>query len=165
MQFDSDRLHTALTEIPPAAWSLASTYTETGVHHGYRRVVLVSAGQWKPYADLFAFVWDAMNPIADVTLSRLEPGGFIAPHRDAGPWLERWQVPIVISGSGLGVDTEVGQAFQVKHWEPHHVTNRGPGPRIHLVIDRNVPVEREPLPFATYPIPEDMNDLLSRSRQ
>lgn len=163
VKFNTDKLHDALNEIPDAAWSLASTYQETGVHHGYRRVVLVSAGQWKPYADLFGFVWDAMNPVHDVTLSRIESGGFIVPHRDSAPWFERWQIPIQASGDGL--TGPPGVTFPVAHWEPHHVTNRGPVPRIHLVIDRNVHVDRDPLPFATFPVPADMADLIERSQQ
>lgn len=168
LKFDTAQLVRALNEIPDSAWSLASTYRDTGVHHGYRRVVLVSAGHWQTYADLFGFVFDAMSPVRDVTLSRLDdPGGFIAPHRDAGPWFERWQVPLVASGDWHGQDVraEVGVAFPVQHWEPHAVTNRGPGPRIHLVIDRNIAVARDPLPFETFPVPDDMADLVDRSRQ
>ncbi len=163
MKFDTDKLYDALIEIPDAAWSLTSTYRETGVHHGYRRVVLVSAGHWKPYADLFGFVWDAMNPVRDVTLSWIEPGGFIAPHRDSAPWFERWQIPIRPSGDGL--TGPPGVAFPVAHWEPHMVINHGSEPRIHLVVDRDVPINRDPLPFATFPIPADMADLIERSQQ
>lgn len=163
MKFNPTELLDAFSEIPTDAWSLTSTYRDTGVHHGYRRVVLVSAGYQNPYADLFGFVWDAMSPVRDVTLSRLEQGGFIAPHRDAAPWFERWQVPIVVSGSGLS--GPIGVAFPVQHWKPHAVTNRGPGPRIHLVIDRDIAIQRNPLPFETFPIPDDMADLVDRSRQ
>ena len=165
MQFNTEQLTAALANIPDSAWSLASTYRDTGVHHGYRRVVLVSASHWNTYADLFGFVWDAMNPVRDVTLSRLEPGGFIAPHRDAGPWFQRWQVPIVTSCDWHGQSQEPGVAFPVEHWKPHAVTNRGPGPRIHLVIDRDIAIPRDPLPFETFPIPDDMADLVDRSRQ
>lgn len=126
-------------------------------------MVLVSGGQWKPHADLFGFVWDAMNPVRDVTLSWIEPGGFITPHRDAGPWFERWQIPIVTSGGGL--TGPPGDAFPVTHWEPHFVTNRGDTARIHLVVDRDVLVDRDPLPFATFPVPADMADLIERSQQ
>lgn len=167
LRFDPARLITALSLIPSEAWSQPSTYQDTGVHHGYRRVVLVSASHWNTYADLFGFVWDAMNPVRDVTLSRLEPGGFIAPHRDAAPWFERWQIPLITSGDWHGQDIhpQPGVAFPVKHWEPHAVTNRGTGPRIHLVIDRDIAIQRDPLPFETFPIPDDMADLVDRSRQ
>lgn len=168
LRFDPTCLVSALHQIPAAAWSLASSYLDTGVHHGYRRVVLVSAGQRRVYSDLFGFVWDAMSPVWDVTLSRLEPGGFIIPHRDAGPWRERWQVPIVTSGEWRGADVvhpEPGVPFLAKHWQPHAVTNRGSIPRIHLVVDRGVPVDRDPLPFTTYPVPADMADLVERSHR
>lgn len=168
MKFDVNRLHAALAEIPDSAWSLASTYQDTGVHHGYRRVVLVSASHWNPHADLFGFVWDAVGPVVDCTLSRLDPGGFIVPHRDAGPWRERWQIPIVTSGEWHAdppITPIAGVPFLARHWEPHAVTNRGDRARIHLVIDVDVPVDRGPLPFATFPVPADMADLVDRSRQ
>lgn len=167
VRFAAERLVSALAQLPESAWSLPSTFRDTGVHHGYRRVVLVSAGYPNRYADLFEFSWESLLPVRDVTLSRLEPGGFIAPHRDAGPWFERWQIPIVASGQWHGDGAhqpQVGVAFPVRHWEPHAVTNRGPGPRIHLVIDRDIPIPRDPLPFETFPIPDDMADLVDRSR-
>lgn len=165
--FNPGQLRDALAGLPEDAWSLPSTYQETGVHHGYRRVVLVSAGHFNPYADLFGFVWDALHPVRDVTLSRLDPGGFIVPHRDAGPWLERWQVPIVAAGQwhGGGATALPGVAFQVCHWEPHAVTNREHRARVHLVIDRDIAIKRDPLPFEKFPIPDDMADLVDRSRQ
>lgn len=163
LRFDPARLVTALSQIPTEAWSSPSTYRETSVHHGYRRVPLVTASKPQPHAELFQFTWDAMRPVRDVTLSWLDPDGFIIPHRDAGPWFERWQIPIQASGDGL--TGPPGVAFPVAHWEPHHVTNRGPGPRIHLVVDRDVHVDRDPLPFATFPVPADMADLIERSQQ
>ncbi|MEE3066576.1 MAG: aspartyl/asparaginyl beta-hydroxylase domain-containing protein [Actinomycetota bacterium] len=164
--FDPGQLLTALAGIGEDAWSLPSRFTETGVHHGYRRVVLVNNGHHKPHAELFGFVWDAMHPIRDATLSRIDPGGFIAPHRDGGPWQQRWQIPIVASGQWHAQETfnpQPGKAFEARHWEQHAVTNRGDGPRIHLVVDRDIPVDREALPFATFPVPADMADLIERS--
>jgi len=162
-QLDLGQLRAALAEVPAEAWSQPSRYPDTGVHHGYLRVPLVTAGKLQPHGELFQFVWDVMDPVRDVTLSRLESGGFITPHRDAGPWLERWQIPIQPSGDGL--TGAAGAAFPVAPGEPHHVTNRGPGPRIHLVVDRDIYVNRDPLPFATFPIPADMADLIERSQQ
>lgn len=167
-QFDTDRLSAALSRIPNESWSLASAYRDTGVHHGYRRVVLVSAGHWQPHADLFGFVWDALNPVWDAWLSWIEPGGFIVPHRDPGPWRERWQVPISPSGQWCGKETfepTAGNAFMVEHWAPHAVANRGATPRIHLVVDRNIHIDRDAEPFATFPVPAEMADLVDRSRQ
>ena len=108
-----------------------------------------------------------MAPVRDASLSWLEPGGFIIPHRDAGPWLERWQIPIAASGEWHGRESftpEPGVSFLAEHWETHSVTNRGDSARIHLVLDRDVPVNRDPLPFATFPVPADMADLIQRSQ-
>lgn len=168
MKFDPSRLQTALAGIPASAWSLASTYTQTRVHHGYRRVGLVSARQMQKHAELFQFVWDALDPIWDAWLSWIEPGGFIIAHRDAGPWRERWQVPISAAGQWRAQETfapKTGEAFPVAHWEPHAVMNRADTPRIHLVIDRDIHVDHPALPFETFPIPADMADLIERSQQ
>lgn len=168
MKCDSGQLQIALAEIPETAWSLPSTYTHTRVHHGYRRVGLVSARQPQKHAELFQFVWDALDPIWDAWLSWIEPGGFIIPHRDAGPWRERWQVPISAAGQWCATETFTpisGEAFPVTHWEPHAVVNRTNHPRIHLVIDRDVWVKKNALPFSTFPIPADMADLIERSQQ
>lgn len=168
MEFDPVRLQSALTLVPADAWSLASTYAETRVHHGYRRVVLVSAGQPQAHAALFEFVFDVLVPVREAWLSWVEPGGFIAPHRDAGPWRERWQVPINAAGDWCGASTFApvsGHAFPVEHWERHAVTNRTNLPRIHIVIDRDVWLDRPEQPFVVYPIPAAMADLVRRSLQ
>lgn len=168
MEFDPVRLQSALTLVPADAWSLASTYAETRVHHGYRRVVLVNAGQPWAHAPLFDFVLDKLAPIREAWLSWIDPGGFIAPHRDAAPWRERWQVPINAAGDWCGADTfkpVSGQAFTVEHWERHAVVNPTNLPRIHIVIDRDVWVDRPAQPFVVYPIPDEMTDLVRRSLQ
>ena len=168
MRFDAQLLAASLSEIPAAAWSLASTYPDTGVHHGYRRVVLVSAGRRQRYAELFDDVWRALHPVRDAWLSRIEPGGFIVPHRDPAPWFERWQVPIAAAGQWhYGADdsaADPGVAFPVRHWEPHAVTNRTAAPRIHIVVDRDIRIDRDPLPFHIFP-PAGMADLIERTTQ
>lgn len=162
-EFDPGRLSDALARVHAGAWSLPSTFAATGVHHGYRRVVLVGAGRLQPQAEPFGFVLDEFAPVLEAWLSWIDPGGFIAPHRDAGPWRDRWQVPICAAGEfhmGQTFTAVNGHAFQVTHWEPHAVVNRTGHPRIHLVVDRAVWLEHPAQPFATYPIPESMTDLV-----
>lgn len=152
-RFDPARLRAALGRVPGGAWSLPSTFADTRVHHGYRRVVLVEAGRRRPEAEPFGFVLDALAPVHGAWLSWIDPGGFIRPHRDAGPWRERWQVPIQAAGDFHAVDTFTpadGVAFQVTHWERHSVTNDTDRPRIHLVVDRDVLLDRPPLPFTLF---------------
>ncbi|UGT65322.1 aspartyl/asparaginyl beta-hydroxylase domain-containing protein [Nocardia gipuzkoensis] len=166
MRFNPERLHAALAAISEDAWSLPSAYSETRVHHGYRRVVLVSARQPWDHAALFSDVLAAFAPVWEAWLSWIEPGGFIAPHRDAGPWRERWQVPIGAAGEWHGDNRfrpESGIPFVVQHWESHAVVNNTDQPRIHLVLDRDVWLDRAPEPFEVYPIPDDMTDLVQRS--
>lgn len=109
-------------------WSEPSTFDQTGVHHGYRR----------NRHHLPEWVEQVAGPSVNVWISHIDPGGLILPHRDAGPYRRRVQIPVVPSGY---MWTEVGgwehhtEPFDVPHWAPHAVVNPGPGPRIHLVAD------------------------------
>lgn len=147
---DLATLRAALDDVPESAWSQPSTFEQTEVHHGYRQVSLVTNGGRKQYAELFATVLDAFAPVHSAWLSWIEPGGFILPHRDAGPWRERWQVPIRTSGEMNGITATEGAPFRVEHWKRHSVTNDGDSPRIHLVIDRDVIVDATVSPFTVY---------------
>lgn len=142
-----DLIAAALSLVPPGAWSFPSTYAQTDVHHGYRRVVLVNDGLPTGPAG-FGFILDRFAPVHEAWLSWIDPGGFIVSHTDAGPYRERWQVPLRPSGR-WGEETihRIGEPFQVSHWEPHSVTNDGLGPRIHLVVDRDVIVNPSTAPF------------------
>lgn len=164
MKLDPARLHAALASVPAGAWSLPSSYAETGVHHGYRRVVLVDAGHPRPEAAPWGFVLEALSPVYSAWLSSIAPGGFIVPHRDAGPWRERWQVPVQAAGNWHDdeVSTPVdGRAFRVEHWQRHAVTNRTDRARIHLVVDRDVWLDEPAAPFHLFEVPDDMADLVS----
>ncbi len=113
----------------------------------YRVVSLVTGGQfWAPAAP-FMFVLDTFAPVWSAWVSRIEPGGLIHRHTDAGPYRERWQVPIQPAGVMNGREAVAGVPFRVKHWEPHSVENPTDRARIHLVIDRDVIVDGRPTPF------------------
>lgn len=142
--FEPNRLRDALAALPESAWSLPSSYQTTGAHHGYRRAVLAELAP-------FGFVLEEFEPIHDAWLSWIEPGGFIVPHRDAGPYRERWQVPVSTAGwmeqngmRGLATD---GVPFRVEHWLPHSVGNLTTNPRIHLIIDRAIHIDVPSQPF------------------
>lgn len=162
--FDPRRLSEALESIPATAWSLPSTFTATGVHHGYRRAVLVDAGRLLPEAEPFRFMLDAFEPVYEAWVSLIEPGGFIIPHCDRGPFRERWQVPVVTAGNGLSGDA--GVPFRVAHWKPHAVWNTSDRARVHVVIDRAVwmnPKEPYAASFETFDVPEEFRDLVARA--
>lgn len=165
-EFDPRHLQDALAVVPTEAWSRPSSYDVTKVHHGYRRVVLVSARYRTADAAPWRQVLDAFDPVYDAWLSWIDPGGFIVPHQDAGPWRERWQLPIRAAGEFHAGETFTptdGRAFPVRHWLPHAVTNRTDRPRIHLVVDRDCWVDRTRQAFALHPIPDDMTALVRRS--
>lgn len=113
---------------------------ENNVHDGYRRLNLVVNGMRTEAAPPFAFVLDEYEPILNAWLSSLEPGGFIRPHRDAGPWRERWHVPVQPAGwirqGGATITPEAGVPFLVEHWVEHELANPTVRERVHLVIDR-----------------------------
>lgn len=161
-RWDPGVLRDCLASVPPGSWSLPSTYEGTGVHHGYRRVVLVEAGQQRPAAVAFAPVLARFTPVRGAWLSWIDPGGFIAPHRDGAPWFERWQVPVQASGLFDDHRPTDGQPFLVQQWLPHAVWNDGDQPRIHVVIDRDLPVVAPPEPFAKFPIPPERAYMVER---
>ena len=105
-------------------------------HHGYRRNVQRNVN------DAFGWVFEDFDPIDISWVSHIDPGGDIPPHKDASPWLERWQIPIQPAGTfiidGEEVEQIAGVPFQVQHWTFHHVTNDTDRARIHLIIDRDV---------------------------
>lgn len=140
-----ERLRAALAAIPAEAWSLPSTYDATGVHHGYRRVVLVAGGERLEVAEPFGWLLNQYEPIAEAWLSWIDPGGFIVRHIDGGPYRERWQVPIA-PGDFNGTNAIAGVPFRVEHWEPHSVTNTDQ-PRVHIVIDRDIALGVPSAPF------------------
>lgn len=162
--YDPAALRVALAAVPAGSWSLPSTYRETRVHHGYRRVVLVSAGQPQSAAVPFGWLFAEFAPVRDSWLSWIDPGGFIVPHRDSGPWFERWQVPIQASGLFDDHRPEDGRPFKVSHWCEHYVWNDGDAPRVHLVIDRDIPLDLPSEPFAVFPIPPHMTELVEAAR-
>lgn len=113
----------------------------------YRIVSLVTGGQfWIPAAP-FMFVLDSFAPVWTAWVSRVEPGGLIHRHIDAGPYRERWQVPIQPAGLMNGAQAVAGVPFRVEQWEPHSVENATDRARIHLVIDRDVIVDSRQTPF------------------
>lgn len=167
--FDPAALHAALRAVPPGSWALPSQYRENLVHHGNRTLSLVRACTRLPAADPFRFVLEKFAPVQTAWLSWLEPGGFITPHRDAGPWRERWQIPIQAAGlldeagdQSVPVD---GVPFRVRHYDRHSVWNTGDQPRIHLVLDRDIWLDLPKRPFETYPIPTEFAALVDAARK
>lgn len=121
-------------------FSAPSRVEDTGVHDGYATIPLVKGGRWRPAATRFA---EWLDPtVVWAVVSRLEPGGYLLPHRDKGPWWPRVHVPI--EPAGWYWDTEVGAIqfdqpgteYVVRHHLPHAVWNDTNRVRIHLVIDR-----------------------------
>lgn len=162
--FDPDALRAALAVVPESAWSLPSRYADTGVHHGNRRIVLVDNGRRLDAAEPWAFVLDRFAPVRTSWLSWLAPGGFIVPHRDAGPWCERWQVPIQAAGMFGGERPVDGVPFRVEHWRPHAVWNDTDRPRIHLVLDRENLLELPASAFELFPVPAEYEHFIEEAR-
>ncbi len=134
-------------------WSNPSTYgTGTGVHHGY------SAAP----ADLTDIGHIAAGgTISNAWYAKLDPGGFIVPHVDQGPWMERWHYPI--SGSyhilqewnpddeegdphfrflTMRISSVAGAPYRMHHHQPHAVWNPYDEPRIILIVEYDNPVNQ-----------------------
>ncbi len=147
-------------------WSLPSTLEATTVHHGYA-TAKASADDYlqtvfpdeRPNYDPFVRAWYA----------KLDPGGFILPHIDQGPWIERWHYPIQPAGyvwqEGEGVIESPLDMFPVKHWEPHAVWNPHHIARIHLIIEYDNEVDEPTRDLEVFdPLPE-MHDLVRNALQ
>lgn len=126
-------------------WSLPSTFETTRAHHGYRQYTLAGGSRIKDAE--WADVLEQFAPIRSAWLSRIDPGGFVVCHIDAGPHYERWQMPVTGYGSLNGVRAVPGQPFQVHHDRWHHVRNDDNGPRIVVVVDRDVIRSPDKTPF------------------
>jgi hypothetical protein len=154
--FDVAQLREALHEVRGGDWSLPSTFAQTGTQHGYRRLQLVDHGYFLADAAPFAFVFDEFAPIHISWISWIDPGGFIVPHHDRGPYYERWHVPIYSAGWTEQYDErmepEDGVPLRVKHWLKHEVSNPSDRPRVHLIIDRAVRVDVPTQPFKIYEV-------------
>ncbi len=125
------------------AWSQPSTYSEgTGVHHGY------STAKADPLASPNNIFASGAEPIT-AWYAKLDPGGFIIPHVDQGPWVERWHYPI--SGKGRVWQESSAQSqlaiqyinpYRMNHHKPHAVWNPSDEPRIVLIVEYDNPVEQ-----------------------
>jgi hypothetical protein len=126
-----------------------STFADNGVHEGYRRAVVINGGAW--YVPELAAILEPLQPIRECWVSWIDPGGFIVEHHDAGPYFERWQIPLTEAGTlhqdGVPVAHEVGVAFRVHQYRWHSVSNDTDEPRVSLVIDRDIPAGVPSQPF------------------
>ncbi len=116
-------------------WSNPSDIDTSGVHHGYRQISFTNT-----LYTLWEEVLAPWQPVKNAWLSRIDPGGYILLHRDASPWLERWQVPIEPAGTMMVEGEKINQTrgpFRVEQWKWHAVENFTSVPRIHLVLDRD----------------------------
>ena len=136
------------TDTVKLAWSQPSTYSEgTGVHHGYSTA---KATEWLTGVQL-----DISKPLSNAWYAKLDPGGFIVPHIDQGPWVERWHYP----ESGMGYvrqgwdDVGYGSRltsprlcghvpYRMYHHQPHAVWNPHDEPRIVLIVEYDNPVDQ-----------------------
>lgn len=156
LSFAPESLTRALAQTVAAfPFSQPSHFDATGVHHGYCQIGLVRAGHVQPAAKPWLPVLDEFEPVWEAWISWINPGGFVIPHRDAGPWRERWQIPIIAGGVLSNDDDDVhpvnGQPFQVRHWVRHSVANDSDRPRVHLVLDRDVALDVVAEGFKTFP--------------
>lgn len=133
-------------------WSEPSTLQATGVHHGYR----TAPATIESFHSEFAFLNIGTHVVASTRMlegkqvrkvwwGMLEPGGFILPHIDKGPYYVRWHYPIEAAGFAWQLEGFVGsilrtlkapsEPFAITHWEPHAVWNPSDKRRVHLIVE------------------------------
>lgn len=135
------------------AWSNPSTYgTGTGVHHGYA----TAPGDVPGPDEITYYAVQDIGNAKNAWYAKLDPGGFIVPHVDQGPWVERWHYPISGQGSvwqdwdDNGTATlrhivSVGElmgAYRMNHHKPHAVYNPFTEPRIILIVEYDNPIDQ-----------------------
>ena len=135
------------TDTDSVVWSKPSTYSEgTGVHHGYSTAPAPElAGSWSNPRSV------ADGPVAKIDngwYAKLDPGGFIIPHIDQGPWVERWHYPISGYGyvwqdwgrSQISAAVVPSKPYRMNHHQLHAVWNPYDEPRIILIVEYDNPV-------------------------
>ncbi len=133
--------------VDTVAWSKPSTLNTDGVvHHGYATAP----------AELTDIPYEAISGtgrnvvVHKAWYAKLNPGGFIVPHVDQGPWMERWHIPT----SGMGVVwqewEDIGTAavtlhtgrYRMNHHRPHAVWNPFDEPRVVLIVESDNAVDQ-----------------------
>jgi hypothetical protein len=154
-----------VSALPESAWDEDPYRQQTfDVHQETRSIRLVWT-PLDPWPDVEARTLDACAPfeadlqrvylsvalrlgrptaLMNAVLARLDPGRRIARHVDSAPFFARCHrvhLPLLTQpGAVLEVDgTEhhlaVGGAYEVNNRRPHAAANRGPTPRVHLILD------------------------------
>ncbi len=134
------------------AWSQPSTYTTgTGVHHGYS-----TAPAPQEALSYLERLRQRFARVEKLWYAKLDPGGFIIPHIDQGPWLERWHYPISGYGyvwqeaiedhftvqDGLRIVATSDKPYRMNHHRPHAVWNPYDEPRVVLIVEYDNPVDQ-----------------------
>ena len=141
------------------------------VHHGYSTA---------PAAVDAVPVLLSAEPVAS-WYAKLEPGGFIVPHVDQGPWRERWHYPI----SGVGwvwqswedesiprvgrpvLPDGAAAPYRMNHHRPHAVwnpwTNR-PDYRVVLIVEFDNPVDQPTTDLIIAPMIPQVQEMIDALR-
>ncbi len=163
-----------MTTVLAPAYSQPSTYGGPAgrVHHGYSTAK----------ADEITVPLDLSKPLRSAWYAKLEPGGFIVPHVDQGPWRERWHYPI--SGTGIvwqsweetdgPTDRVMGylapqlrldwftsdKPYRMNHHLPHAIWNPHDEPRIILIVEFDNPVDQPTSDLILAPMIPQVQELI-----
>ena len=124
-----------------AVWGKTSFFHTTQANTSTQAKNRVSHGRSSAPADPNLALPYIEPPFRRVVWAKLDAGGFVIPHIDAGnPFYERWHVPAYPAGFFWedGNHSEPTELFRVHHWLPHAVYNPTDKPRIHLMVDRDI---------------------------
>lgn len=141
------------------------------VHHGYStaQTDLVNAGQE---------VGTLQGPrlVTNAWYAKLEPGGFIVPHIDQGPWLERWHYPQSGQGfvwqewavdhwrSGIAEVAVPENPYRMNHHRPHAVWNPHNEPRVVLIVEYDNPIDQPTTDLIIEPMIPQIQEMIDALR-
>ncbi len=152
-------------------WSLPSTLEATSVHHGY--ATAKAPQEALPYPDQGGLPGYRLARVAKLWYAKLDPGGFILPHTDQGPWVERWHYPISGRGYVWGewegrksyITLRYYDPYRMNHHRPHAVWNPYDEPRVILIVEYDNPIDESTRDLEVFdPLPE-MADLVQNATQ
>lgn len=143
-------------------------WTKPAVYGQHRVAHLRSTARIIDRPKVAAWIADYLDPpYHNFWFAKIDPGGFVAPHIDTGPYMQRWHFPVKPAGFFWqdGETWEMDRAFMVKHWLPHAVWNPTDRPRIHLMVERDITPPDAPTEvgqLVVCPLIPEIEDLIAR---
>ena len=160
--FDVRTIRERIEQLPAEKWLESERERLFDVHRDTQALLMVHFEDHKyrkpEYRELYSEFQDAIEPVIDyianyyrnngfivrLILAKLDAGGKIPKHTDAGYSLlncHRIHLPIVTNEDvvfhvgGEEINMQIGELWEINNGNVHAVENRGTEDRIHLIVD------------------------------